>query len=84
MQDSDRSRQPDGELMTPLQALRMDKSAFSVVSLEDESDEKAYWGSQTPSARLEALELMRQVVYGYDPIADRIQRVLEVVERVPR
>jgi hypothetical protein len=63
----------------------MDKSAFSVVSLsEADADDKAYWASQTPMARLEALEFMRQVVYGYDPIGDRIQRVLEVVEQVPR
>jgi hypothetical protein len=84
MDEPNRSRHDDEELVTPLQALRMDKTAFSVVSLGDESDEKAYWATQSPRARLEALELMRQVVYGYDPIADRIQRVLEVVERVPR
>ena len=32
------------------------------------------------STRLEALELMRQINYGYDPITDRLQRVLEVDE----
>ncbi len=63
----------------------MDKTAFSVVPLSQaDSDDKAYWGSQTPMARLEALEFMRQVVYGYDPIGDRIQRVLEVDEQFQR
>lgn len=58
----------------------MDKSAFSVVSLHDEPDEKAYWLSKTPQERLAALELMRQIMFGYDPMSDRMERVLEVVE----
>lgn len=70
-------------LITPLQGLRIDRSAFSVATLAvADREDLAYWASQPPSARLQALELMRQVVYGYDPVADRIQRVLEVVERV--
>jgi len=60
---------------------RMDKTIFSVAALTDESDEKAYWRDQSPVARLEALELMRQVMYGYDPTTARLQRVLAVVER---
>lgn len=63
--------------------LRMDKTKFSVASLHDKSDEKAYWHNQTPAARLEALEFLRQVMYGYDPATDRLQRVLEVVKRTP-
>ncbi len=59
---------------------KMDKSAFSVVSLHDEPDEKAYWLSKTPQERLAALELMRQIMFGYDPMTDRMERVLEVVE----
>ncbi len=60
---------------------RMDKAIFSVAALTDESDEKAYWREQPPVARLHALELMRQVMYGYDPTTARLQRVLTVVER---
>ena len=63
----------------------MDKTAFSVVSLDQaDAEDKAYWRAQSPQARLEALELMRQVMYGYDPISDRVERVLEVVKRPPR
>jgi hypothetical protein len=61
----------------------MDRTKFSVAALTEESDEIAYWRDQTPAARLEALELMRQVMYGYDPATDRLQRVLEVVKRTP-
>jgi hypothetical protein len=69
------------EVRSDLHQWRMDKTAFSVVDLEAESDEKTYWIAQTPKARLEALEMLRQVMYGYDPATARLQRVLEIVER---
>ncbi|MFQ6114153.1 MAG: hypothetical protein ACE5NG_08695 [bacterium] len=59
---------------------KMDKTAFSVTSLLDESDEKEHWISKTPHQRLEALELMRQTIYGYDPVTTRLQRFFEVAE----
>ncbi len=63
--------------MSRLQEMKMDKTVFSIASLEDDSDEAAYWQTQTPHARWEALELMRQVMYGYDPSATRLERVFE-------
>lgn len=73
------------KVVTPLESMRLDKTAFSVISLHDaDADVKAYWKAQSPHARLEALELMRQVMYGYDPISDRIERVFEVVQRPSR
>lgn len=60
---------------------KVDRNAFSIVSLdEQQDDEKRYWRSKTPHERLEALETTRQVIYGYDPAATRLQRVLEVAE----
>jgi hypothetical protein len=58
----------------------MDKTAFSIVSLTDESDEKEYWQTKTPQERLETVEILRQMNYGYDPATARLQRVLTVVE----
>lgn len=85
MRENARSIPGDGESESSLQSIRIDKTAFSVVSLSDaDAADKAYWASQTPTARLQALELMRQVAYGYDPAVTRLERVLEVVERVPR
>lgn len=63
----------------PLPA-EMDKSAFSVASLHDESDAKAYWLSRTPQERLHAVEVMRQIIYGYDPASERLQRFFEVTQ----
>jgi hypothetical protein len=58
----------------------LDRDAFRVDALGDESDEKAYWHSRTPLERLQALELLRQIHYGYDPATSRLQRVFEVAK----
>ncbi len=63
---------------------RVDRSVVTVGSCLDESDEKAFWLSKTPLDRLEAVELLRQIAYGYDPTTTRLQRVLEVAEFPPR
>ncbi len=57
---------------------KLDRTAFTVTSLFDNSDEKRYWLSKTPLERLEAVELMRQIIYGYDPATTRLQRVFEI------
>ncbi len=59
---------------------RMDKTALSAGKVGDDAETRAFWRRQTPRARLEALEFMRQVMYGYDPAADRLQRVLTVAK----
>ena len=59
--------------------MRVDRSVYEIVSLDDDVADREYWHKKTPAERLEALELMRQIVYGYDPTA-RLQRVLEVTE----
>jgi hypothetical protein len=60
----------------------LDRSAFSVISLEEaDNDEMEFWRSKTPYERLDALETLRQIFYGYDPATTRLQRVLEITER---
>jgi len=67
---------------TPQPLFKMDRTALSVAELHDESDEKAFWLSKTPAERLAAMELMRQIVYGYEyETAPRLQRVFTVAER---
>jgi hypothetical protein len=65
--------------MKPIDSEKLDKTSFSVTSLYDEPEEKQYWLNKTPQERLEALELMRQIIYGYDP-STRLQRVLTITE----
>ena len=66
--------------MKAVDTFKMDKSALSVASISEETDDKEYWHAKTPQERLEAVELMRQINYGYDPTTTRLQRVLEVVQ----
>jgi hypothetical protein len=61
--------------------LKVDRSALSVGRLTDPSDEKTYWLSRSPADRLAALELMRRILYGYDPTTARLQRILEFAQR---
>ena len=63
-----------------LKTIKLDKGVFSHASLHDQPYERPFWHRQTPQARLQALELMRQINYGYDRCAGRLQRVLEVVK----
>lgn len=65
---------------TQEELLKVDRTTLVVTSLH-ESDEKEYWLSKTPEERLQALELMRQIIYNYDPATARLQRVLEIIQR---
>jgi hypothetical protein len=68
-----------------IDSIRMDKTAFEVVGLhEADAIDREYWRAQSPRSRLEAMEFMRQVAYGYDPDTARLERVLEVTKRAPR
>ncbi len=61
--------------------LEMDKTKMVISSLEDTTDEMEYWLSRTPQERVAAIELMRQIIYGYDPASTRLQRVFTVTQR---
>ncbi|MHB1047931.1 MAG: hypothetical protein ACYDBY_06895 [Thermoanaerobaculia bacterium] len=63
---------------TPRDAMRVDRTAFDVVPLDGQDDDLAYWLARSVDERLEAIEVQRQVIYGYDPATDRLRRVLEV------
>jgi hypothetical protein len=66
-----------------IQEPRLDRNAFSVGSLADDSDEIKYWLGLTPAERLIALEQTRQILYGYHPSTTRLQRILEIAELKP-
>ena len=66
--------------MNAVHSARLDRSVFEIGSLDDEAAEREYWRSKSPAERMQALELMRQIIYGYDPATTRLQRVLEVAE----
>ena len=61
---------------------RMDKTAFSVAPLAEADDELGYWLTKSPLERLQAVEMIRQTLYGYTGSAPRLQRVFTVAQRV--
>ena len=65
-------------------SLKLNKTVLTVTSLMDQSDDKEYWHAKAPWQRLQAVETLRQLNYGYDQSTARLQRVLEVAERPPR
>ena len=70
--------------MHPDDFMKVDRTAVSIARLSDPPDDAAYWLSRSPLDRLEAVEMWRQLNYGYDPATARVQRVLEVTRRPPR
>jgi hypothetical protein len=70
--------------MSLIDSLRMDKTTFSIGTLEEQGDDRKYWASKTPAERLQALEFMRQVMYGYDPDITRLQRVFTIAQHPQR
>ena len=56
----------------------LDRSEFSVCDLGDEGNDLQYWLSRPPEERLAAVEFLRQMMYGYDPVTARVERILEV------
>jgi len=60
---------------------KVDRSYFKISQLTDISDETTFWQSKTPQERLEAIEIMRQIIYGYNPSTTRLQRVLEIAQQ---
>jgi hypothetical protein len=68
-----------------LDEMRVDRQAFEVTTFAAaEEADLQYWRSRTPDERLEALELSRQIAYGYDPTARGLSRLFEVAEFPPR
>ena len=62
----------------------MIKTTITVCEGFDPPDETRFWIEKTPLELLEAVEPMRQIVYGYVPTSDRLQRIFAVVEHPRR
>ena len=58
---------------------KMDKRIFGVTSLRD-GDDRDFWKTKTRLERLEALEQLRRIAFGYDPSAERLQRTLTITQ----
>lgn len=54
-------------------SIGVDKTVLTVTSLSRQGDDKAYWLSKTPEERLQAVEILLQLNYGYDESSARLQ-----------
>jgi hypothetical protein len=63
-----------------LRDAKMNREVWDIVTLDTQNDDLAYWLSKTPAERLEALELLRQIHYGYDPATAGLSQFFELVE----
>jgi len=63
-----------------LPEIRLDKTKFAVVSIDDHSDEIEYWRNTTTKERLQHAERLRRIAYGARATA-RLQRTLQIVKR---
>ncbi|MBS4034040.1 MAG: hypothetical protein KGZ85_06220 [Ignavibacterium sp.] len=59
---------------------KLDKNSFAVTSIAKNENDVGYWLSKTPEERVLAIEFLRQMMFGYDPLTERLQRVFETAE----
>ncbi|MBC8385827.1 MAG: hypothetical protein H8E57_09965 [Candidatus Cloacimonetes bacterium] len=59
-----------------LDNLKIEKSIFSVISLEDKENTHDYWSKKTAIERLRHIEILRRINYG-NGTTTRLQRVFE-------
>ena len=66
--------------MVNVDSIKVKRDAFKIDTLGQQSDAKSFWLSKTPYQRLEAVELMRKIIYGSES-SGRLQRVFEITQR---
>lgn len=59
---------------------KIDRKAISFSTLAKNENDLSYWLSKTAVERLQAVELLRILIFGYDPNTERLQRVFETAE----
>jgi len=61
---------------------KLNKNSISIASAEEfETHDIQFWRTKSTSERLEAIEMMRQINFGYDPSSERLQRLFTVAQR---
>ena len=57
----------------------MDKKALRITSIYD-GDDHNYWAKKPYLKRIEALEKLRRIIFGYDPSTERLQRTFTITQ----
>lgn len=73
-----------GMARTLFNEVRVDRTMLVREPVSAQGQDVSYWWTQTPRKRLEALELLRQLNYDYDPDTARLSRLHHPVKRAAR
>lgn len=57
----------------------MNKKIFKITSIR-ESDDYSFWKNKTYVERIEGLEKLRRIIFGYDPSTHRLQRIFKITK----
>lgn len=57
----------------------MNKKIFKITSIRN-SDDYSFWKDKPYLKRIEGLEKLRRIVFGYDPSTQRLQRILKITK----
>jgi len=57
----------------------MDKKTVKITSIHN-NDVHDYWKKKSYLERIEALEQLRKIIFGYDPATARLQRTLTITQ----
>jgi hypothetical protein len=57
----------------------MDKKTLKITSVHDGNDHN-YWRKKPYLKRIEALEKLRRIIFGYDPSTERLQRTFTITQ----
>jgi hypothetical protein len=64
-----------------LDAFQLDRKAFRIRSLADDTTEVEYWLTQRPERRIQAIEFLRETFHGHGYPAQGLERVLTITRR---
>ena len=57
----------------------MNKKVFKIASL-GENDDHDFWENKTYLERIETLEKLRRIMFGYDASTERLQRIFTITQ----
>jgi len=57
----------------------MDKKTLKIISIHNGNDHN-YWANKSYLERVEALEKLRRIIFGYDASAERLQRTFTITQ----
>lgn len=59
---------------------KVNRKVISFRTIDDDGSDVHYWLSKTAVGRSQAVELLRILMFGYDPAIDKLQLVFKTAE----